>query len=179
MELKTSSELITNVRAIIRDDRGEILYTQEGKNSITKGVPNPGVTHNGLVLLLERLFDNGEIYDPADCLNKMQLGSGTPSDSGLGSPVTSPVNTLLAFTGLSLDQTTPPSGNWYDSPKIIASCTWGASFGELNGISEAGLIADGSDTTLFAYKTFSPVLNKTANGEITIEWTIQVSYQVP
>lgn len=158
------------VTAIIRDKDGNITHTQEGNNTVTSG--DPTSIHNGLVWLLDRAFGDGEYYDPDDFINKMMLGTGTPSNSGLGTPKTGvPGTTLLAFKA--------GSPTWdistLSAPVLTATCDWDSWFDALSGITEAGLFIDGTDYEMFAYKTFSPALSKTTGGTLTIEWEITLS----
>jgi hypothetical protein len=162
-------KFINTVIAVIKDEHGNIIHTQKAKNTITTG--DPVSVENGLVYMLDRLFDNGDYFDPDDTLSKMQLGTGTPSNSGLGTPKTSPLNTMIAFSSVAFDTT---GGTWYSAPKIIATAIWDDTYGALSGISEAGLFTTPLEY-MFAYKTFSPALSKTALGSITIEWEIQAS----
>lgn len=151
------------VKATIKDGNGNIVKIQKGHNTITNG--DPDTVFNGFVLVLDRMFNNGDFYDPDDFINKMRLGTGTPSNSGLGSP-TGSYKTISLDT---IDKSSP------SAPFIKATGTWDAGDGALSGITEAGLFADGIGTTLFAYKTFSPALGKAADGTLIIEWTITVS----
>jgi hypothetical protein len=152
------------VKAIIKDKDGKIVKIQKGCNTITNG--DPDTVNNGFVLILDRMFDNGDFYDPDDFINKMGIGTGTPSNSGLGSTLNK--DKTLEVVG-TIDKSTP------SAPFIKVKGVWDSGDGALSGITEAGLIADGIGTTLFAYKTFTPALSKTAGGTLTIEWTVTVS----
>ena len=165
-------KLINTVKAVIKDEHGNVIHTQEAKNTITTGDPNS--VENGLIFMLMRLFNaqTPMYYDPTDYLDKMQLGTGTPSDSGLGNPITSPLDTMISIDSIDFDET---GGSWYTSPKMVASTTWDDTYGALSGITEAGLFNNASTPELFAYKTFSPALSKTALGSITITWEVQAS----
>lgn len=162
-------KLINTVTAIVKDEHGNIVDKREEKNTITTG--DPSSVENGLVYLLDRMFGNGDYFDPDDTIAKMQLGTGTPDNSGLGTPITSPDDTMIVFDSVEFD----PSGSpWYTSPKIQATCIWDSDFGALSGITEAGLFTDPLEY-MFAYKAFSPALSKTALGSITIIWEVQIS----
>lgn len=163
METKEFFGFKNHVKATLRDKDGNIIHEQEGYNTVTNG--DPDSVNNGFVLILDRMFNNGDFYDPDDYINKMKLGTGTPSNSGLGSP-TSSYKTISLDT---IDKSTP------SAPFLKATGTWDSGDGALSGITEAGLFADGIDTTLFAFKTFTPALSKTAEGTLTIEWTITIS----
>lgn len=174
MKIKRTNKLglVSKVTATIKDGNGNIVRVQVGKNTIAEGDPNS--VENGLVFLLERLFAVGSYYAPSDYLAKMQLGQGTPSNSGLGNPLTGvPGTTMIDFASAALDEV---GGSWYDDPKMVVSCTWGASFNALSNVIEAGLFNNASTPELFAYKTFSPALSKTSEGEIELTWEIQVAY---
>lgn len=162
-------KLINTVTAVIKDEYGNVIHTQEDKNTITTG--DPTSVENGLVYLLDRIFDNGDYFDPDDTISKMQLGTGTPSNSGLGNPITSPLDTMIAFDSVAFDTSGSP---WYTSPKIKATAIWDSTFGALSGVTEAGLFTSPLEY-MFAYKTFSPALSKTALGSITIIWEVQAS----
>jgi hypothetical protein len=158
------------VTATIKDKSGKVIHTQEGENAVTTG--DPTSVHNGFVWLLDRAFGDGTYFDPDDNINKMMLGTGTPSNSGLGTPKTGvPGTTLLAFKS--------GSPTWdvstLTAPVITATCDWDSSFDALSGITEAGLFVDGTDYEMIAYKTFSPALSKTTGGTLTIEWEITMS----
>jgi hypothetical protein len=153
-----------HVKATIRDENGNIISIQEGHNTVTTGDPN--TVHNGLVLMLDRMFNNGDFYDPSDYINKMRLGTGTPSNSGLGSP-TGNYKTISVVGTIDITNLT--------APKIKVKGTWDSGDGALSGITEAGLFADNVATTLFAYKTFTPALSKTAGGTLEIEWEVTFS----
>lgn len=151
------------VIARIYDENGKLIGKQKGYNTVTNG--DPDTVNNGFVLILDRMFDAGDFYDPDDFINKMGIGGGSPSNSGLGSTLNKD-KTLALDT---IDKIAP------SAPFIKVSGVWDAGDGAISGISEAGLIADNVGTTLFAYKTFSPALNKTAGGTLTIEWTVTAS----
>jgi hypothetical protein len=157
------------VIATIRNAKGKVVKRQKGYNTVTKG--DPATENNGLYWFLNRAFDDGSEYDPEDTINKMQLGTGSPGDSGLGNPITAaPGTTLIAFTsGPTFDIST------LTAPKIEVSTTWGSSFDALSGVSEVGLFATGSDDILIAHKTFSPTLQKETGGSIEIDWDITMS----
>lgn len=152
------------VIARVYDENGKLVKKQKGHNTVTNG--DPDTVNNGFVLILDRMFDNGDFYDPDDFINKMGIGSGTPSNSGLGTTLNKDKTLQVVGT---IDKSTPTA------PFIKVKGVWDSGDGALSGVSEAGLIADGVGTTLFAYKTFSPALSKTAGGTLTIEWTITAS----
>ncbi len=157
------------VKAIERDKFGNIVKVQSGTNTVTSGEPVPGTVENGYVMVLERMFDDGAtIYDPAASLDRMQLGTGTPGNSGLGAAIAAGANLIsTAGNSATLDKTT------LTAPKMDVSVTWGASYGALTGITEAGIL--NADGELFAYKAFTPALSKDAAGSLTIEWSVTAS----
>lgn len=156
------------VTATQKDKDGNIINVQEGHNTVTTG--NPNSIHNGLVWLLDRAFGDGEYFDPDDTINKMMLGTGSPGNSGLGTPLTGvPGSTLIAFASTAWDIST------LSAPVLTATCDWDSSFDALSGITEVGLFIDGTEYEMFAYKTFSPALSKTDGGTLTIEWEITLS----
>jgi hypothetical protein len=180
--------LKTNVITLLYNANGKLIDKQDGYNTITLGDPNPGITHNGLVLLLARFFNNSDIYDPDDFVNKMQLGStSSADDSGLTSPIIStpdvpPKNTMIPFTTDAFNETNPPGPDeWYTSPIYSMSCSWGPANGfiaPIIAIGSVGLFADGTDTTMISYKTFN-IVEKETNGTFTINWDFQVVYTAP
>jgi len=162
--------LVHKVTATEKDKHGKIVCVREGHNSVTTG--DPATVHNGFVWILDRAFGDGSYYDPGDTINKMQLGTGTPSNSGLGTPLTGvPTTTLIAFkTGYPVWDVTTLS-----APVIKARCEWDSTFDALSGVTEVGLFADNTDFVLIAHKTFSPGLSKTTGGTLTIDWEITLS----
>ena len=164
----------TRVIATIKDKYGRVIYRQEGQNNITNGDPAaPTSDNNMLVFALERLCPNATSYfDNTDTINKMQLGTGTPSNSGLGTPWASPKTIQSADCNL----IEAPS-DWYEAPFVRNSVTWDFGDGAFSGITEAGLF--NSATVLMAYKTFSPALSKIAEAELTIQWDFGLSYTAP
>jgi hypothetical protein len=163
--------LKTNVIAEIFDEHGTLIHTQQSANTITDG--DPDTVHNGLVFLLDRLFDNGDHYDPDDKITTMQLGTGTPTDAGLGTPIAA---SAAVFTTVAFDET---GGSWYADPIIQANKTWTASDPEWTGITEAGIFSTGTETSLFAFKTFTPALVKPDAGSLSITWEVQANYTAP
>jgi hypothetical protein len=153
------------VKAIIRDEHGNVTHEQEASNTISNGDASSSVD-NGYVMALALLFndDNGYFIDPTSALDEMELGTGTPSNSGLGTPV-SPT------TVESITKTWDVSS--WSAPIVTASVTWDSSYGALSGITEATLA--NVDGDIFAYKSFTPALSKTAGGDLTIEWSITMS----
>lgn len=159
------------VTATIKDEQGRVVTVQEGHNTVTAG--DPTSVHNGFVWMLDRIFGDGTYFDPDDFINKMMLGTGTPSNSGLGTPYAGvPGSTLIAFKSgyPTWDIST------LTAPVITARCEWDSSFDAFSGITEAGLFVDGVvDYEMIAYKTFSPALSKTTGGTLIIEWEITIS----
>jgi hypothetical protein len=161
----------TKVIAEIFDEYGNLIHTQKGKNTITDG--DPDTASNGLVYLLDRLFDNGEHFDPDDVISKMQLGTGTPTDAGLGTAIAASLSSFdVSYPAFDETAGSP----WYDNPTIQAKVTWDASDPEWTGITEAGLLTSPVENLLFAFKTFAPALVKPDAGSLSITWNIQASY---
>lgn len=161
-------KLTTKVIATTRDKDGNITNVQEGKNTITEG--NPASSNNGLAFMLERIFAY-DIYfaSTTDYINKAQLGTGTPTAGGLGTPITA---TKKAINTKAFDET---GGTWYDNPTFVATITWDASYGALSNITEVGLMTQDNEY-LVAYKTYTPALSKEADGDLTLQWEMQLSY---
>jgi hypothetical protein len=172
MKLKTRSPFKTRVVATLFDEHGNVTNRQEGHNTISEGDMDGAGLHNGLIYLLENIFGAGTHFDPDSKIDYMELGTGTPNVNtvdGLGSPITSPTPTRIAIA------TKVMTG--YNDPTMTATTTWAApTFGAITGISEIGLFTDESPDNMFAYKTFTPALNKTALGNLVIAWDIQASY---
>jgi len=157
------------VKAIVRDEFGNIVDVRKGHNTVTSGDPNPGTVENGYVMLLERMFDDGAYYyDPASSVDRMQLGTGTPGNGGLGSAIADAPNTIVTVgNSATLDKTT------LTAPIMNIHVVWDSSYGAFSGITEAGLL--NTDGELFAYKAFTPALSKTTGGSLTIDWSITAS----
>jgi len=154
----------------VTDKDGNITFEEIDHNAITTG--DPVSVHNGLVWLLDRAFADGAYYDPADSINKMEIGTGTASNSGLGSAYGSaPTTTRIAFnsSGVVWDIST------LTAPKVTVRCDWDSAFDALTGITEVGLFADGIDLVMIAYKNYTTALTKTTGGTISITWEITFS----
>jgi hypothetical protein len=163
--------------AKVYDVSGELVHTQTGLNTVTTGDYTVSDTYNGRVLMLGLLtndnnsaaflFNKTDHANP-DYLETMQLGTGTPDNNGLGTEYTSPGTTQESFDTITWDVSTQ------STPKVTLSTSWtSGGYGALSGITEAALETTQSD--VFAYKTFSPALSKTAGGTITLEWELTLS----
>lgn len=152
------------VTVTVRDNDGKITRQFTQKNTIAYGST---AEHNGLIYTLMRLFnddDSGNLpWDQASELGKMELGTGTPDNTGITPYPDSPATTFISFASKVWDYST------ITAPKVTVTCTWGSEFDELSGITEVGLFTLVGD--LFAYKTL-PSLSKTTDGEIKIEWIV-------
>jgi hypothetical protein len=168
----------TNVRATIFDGQGNVVRREIGHNALTDGVPASGVW-NARVLLLMLLSgdNNGGIltgftpkpYHEAS-LFSMELGTGTASDTGLGTPYGTLGDTDQAFEA-------NPTWNYATptAPYVTFTCLWGPSpaYGALSGITEVVFYNVNSD--VFAFKNFSAALSKEAAGTIQLDWKITIS----
>jgi hypothetical protein len=173
MKNKAKVGLITKVTAVVKDEHGKITHVQEGKNVITEEDPvsAPSSENNGLIWLLERAFAAGSYYDDDDYIKYMQLGKGTPTAAGLGSPYAT--EKTIQSGDIAFDEV---ATSWYNDPTIEASVTWDSGDGAFSGITEVGLFTGDTSDILFAYKEFTPALAKTAPGELTITWEIKAAY---
>jgi hypothetical protein len=156
-------QLTHKVIATERDASGKIIRVQEGHNTVTNG--NPTTVDNGRVMVLDYITGKDEYYDSTDEIGKMKLGTGTPGNGGLGTPTgsykTTTFPSVMDISNLS-------------APELVLRGTWDAGDGALSGITEAGLFSE-TGLELFAYKTFTPALSKTAGGTLEIDWTITAS----
>jgi len=166
-DILSKTGIITKVEAIVKDKNGRQISYNVGKNTITKG--DPLTKNNGLVWMLIKIFGKASsYYDETVNIDMMQLGTGTPTDNHLGTPIT---NTLHLFDGFDfVDET-----NWELSPKMKATHTWTFASGQ-SGISEVGLIADATEQYLIAYQSFTPAISIPAGGTLTINWAMQLAY---
>ena len=168
---QVKSKVVTlknTVIATVRNERGRVVQRVIGHNTVTSGNDPGGANYNGRAWILDRVFGFEDYYDSAAIISKMKLGKGTPSNTGLGNAYGS--YKTITQVG-SMDISSP------SAPKVTVKGTWDSGDGSFSGITEAGLFAfvSPSDYTLFAYKTFSPSLSKTAGGTLDIEWTVTLA----
>lgn len=155
------------VTATVKDEHGNIIQQEINHNAVTDGDPN--TQHNGFVWVLDKIFGDGAYYDPADTINKMELGSTITSapEDGLDNPL-SP-STLEAFASTAWDISTPTA------PSITATTDWDSSYGAFTTIKEVALMVDGIGSVMIAHQSFATTLSKGTGDTFTIQWEITIS----
>jgi hypothetical protein len=162
-------KMITNVVAKVYDDKGILVTEQVGHNALTDGVVG-GTYYNARTMILQRMTgdnDSASIPYNDSVITNMELGTGTPDDTGLGTAYSS-FSTIESIDSWTWDYTTSPT-----SIDVTASTSWDSSYAAISGVTEAGLYNNNDEP--LAIKTFSPALAKTTGGTITIEWKITLA----
>jgi len=163
-----------NVIAREYDEDGNLVKEQGGHNAICVGDPDPtgGNSENGLVYALIRMFDVAGTYATrytnTDFISDMELGTGTPSNDGLGSPYSS----FSTVESIDIDSSSLDESS-LTAPFITLSTTWDSTYGAISGVTEAVLLTESGQA--FAYKAITPALSKTSAGTLVIEWKITLS----
>jgi len=145
------------------------LY-DSGKNLIDYGIDHnnistddPSTGNNGLAYILDRIFNNGDYYDPTDIVTDIKLGSsGSADSSGIGTIIGSSKTLTLGTMDIST----------LSAPSLTVTGTWDASDGALSGINSAALYTTSTDNMLFAFHNFSATINKTAGGTLAVNWIV-------
>lgn len=179
--MKTNFSIDSNVTAIEWDKDGYICNIVKEHNSLTKGA-NSGANHNGLIFLLQRLFNSGGNvvatpalslqWDESNPIDEMELGDGSTGvhyDQGLRSALSGvPGNTQESISEEDWDIST------LTAPVITLTTKWDSSYDALSGVDEAVIQSALGDAVL-AYAMFPTPLSKTTGGTLQIDWSFTVS----
>jgi hypothetical protein len=162
----------TNVVARVFDKDGNLTQLDEGHNAITNSVLP--TNYNGFVWILERLFPQGASnYDTSDGsgsdadIDKMELGTGTVSNSGLQTPVSPSTEITISPANTNLDKSDE------DAPFMTLSGIWDSSFPAFSALTEAVLMTHTSND-IIAIKTLAS-LSKDTSGTLQIDWKFTIS----